>query len=133
MGLWGDYLFKAAYNFIPQSTVADLLNKTLRYIYYESNTQFEHLQLLNQVHDDIWYQVPISIGFIEHARYLMKIKNSLEQRIVWRGREFSIPAEVSVGFNFGDSKKVSMPKDIGQLAVNLETTYNELRRRRNLL
>lgn len=129
MGLWEDDMFKKAYNFIPQSTVADLLNKTLKYIYYYSDEQFKYLEILNQVHDDIWYQVPISIGWTEHAKYLMKIKNSLEQKINWRGREFSIPTEVSVGFNFGDSVKVTMPPEIHQLAVNLEAAYNELRRR----
>lgn len=94
-----DYeLFKAAYSFIPQSTTPDIINERgLQYIYYEPS--LSPVQLLNQVHDSIWYQIPLHIGTQMIAECVVKIKKNLEQPISFRGRSWTIPAETKVGFN----------------------------------
>lgn len=90
-------LFKSAYSFIPQSTVPDIINEWgLNYTYFEPS--LSPVELLNQVHDSIWYQIPIHAGTQVMADCLIRIKQSLEQPISFRGRTFVIPAETKVGF-----------------------------------
>lgn len=95
---------ESAYNFIPQSTVADVVNRWgLNYLYYNQD-KFSHVELLLQVHDSIVIQIPTrdQPWQVEHTRILLDLKKSLEQPITWRGRTFSIPIEIGVGRNFGE-------------------------------
>lgn len=91
--------FKDAYSFIPQSTVVDHLNITAVREVYEDQTTYEDLILLNQVHDSIWFEIPMDLTWKEHAKLLMKLCNRMEEPLSWRGREFSIPAEVEIAAN----------------------------------
>ena len=99
---WGQQLFNAAFDFIPQSTVGDVINsRGINYIYFSSN--FAPIILVNQVHDSIEFEVPISTGSKRIAEMLLSIKASLETPITWRGREFHIPAELKAGGNLKDA------------------------------
>jgi DNA polymerase-1 len=107
---WGDALFKEAYSFIPQSTTADKINRDgVNFIYYNQD-KFHDVELLNQVHDSIVFQIPISIGWSKHVAILREIKASLESPIEWAksGITFSIPAEVQAGFNLKDMTVIRM-------------------------
>lgn len=116
---WGDQLFKDAYAFIPQSTVADIINERgVNYIYYDPE-QFEFVELLDQVHDSTVFQIPISVGWEYHAAALMLIKRSLEQSLLWHGTEFVIPAEVSMCITLGK-------KDMKGVKIDAETTIKGL-------
>jgi uracil-DNA glycosylase family 4 len=99
---WGQQLFNAAFDFIPQSTVGDIINsRGINYIYFSSN--FAPVILVNQVHDSIEFEVPVSTSFRRIAEMLLSIKASLETPITWRGREFSVPAELKAGGNLKDA------------------------------
>ncbi len=102
-GRWGDDLFKEAYSFIPQSTVADKLNRDgLCYTYYGQDL-FGEVELLNIVHDSILFQVPIDIGANRIYEIIITICRNLESPITWKDREFSIPADAKLGFSaYGD-------------------------------
>jgi DNA polymerase-1 len=121
MGRWGDELFKEAYSFIPQSTVADKLNRHGLVFLYNNQQLFKYVELLNQVHDSVVFQIPISKEPIYAAGVLLMLKANLEQPIKWRSAEFVIPADISVGTNLGDMKEVA--RDV---CATYEGLYNYL-------
>jgi len=93
---WGDDLFKSAYSFIPQSTVADVINERgLEYVYY-NQIDFAPVELLLQVHDSIVFQIPRKIPLCQHAAILWKIKKNLEIPLQWKLQTFVIPAEIQI-------------------------------------
>jgi uracil-DNA glycosylase family 4 len=93
---WGDDLFKSAYSFIPQSTVADVINERgLEYIYYNQDL-FPSIELLLQIHDSIVFQIPKSVPLEQHAEMVWKIKQQLEIPLHWKTQTFIIPAEIQV-------------------------------------
>lgn len=97
-GPWGDELLKSAYSYQAQSTVAECINKRgLLYLYYVP--QFKHVVLLNQVHDSIAFQIPLSIDWDYHWTVLNAVKRNLELPLSWQTREFCIPADVEMGLN----------------------------------
>jgi DNA polymerase-1 len=107
MAQWGEELFKEAYSYTPQSTVADIINRRgLIYIYYNQDI-FHHVELLNQIHDSIVFQIPRSVPLTAHIEAVKNIVASLEQPLVWRQRSFTIPASISVGLtNMKDMQEV---------------------------
>lgn len=112
--------FETAYAQIPQSSVADIINRRGLIPVYENQDTYGHVELLNQVHDSIVLQMPISIGWEEHARCLLALKNSLEQPLIWRGETFMIPAEIAMGLNNGEMVEVEAEPG------SLEAGYEEL-------
>ncbi len=108
---WGDDMFKEAYAFFPQSTVADIINRRgLNYMYYNQDL-FRSVDLLLQIHDSIAFQMNYKkYTWEEQATCLMLLKESLEQPLSWRGSTFSIPADTSVGFNL-HKKEMEKIKD----------------------
>jgi uracil-DNA glycosylase family 4 len=134
---WGDALFKEAYSCIPQGSVGDIITEHgVGYIYYNQN-QFTSVELLNQVHDSVGFQIPLSVPWIGHARILDAIKNSLEPVLKTpHGREFVIPADLTIGTSLykGDGlelKAPSWPGDLETLAKKLEELYGKLLSKNN--
>jgi len=123
---WGEDLFKEAYSFIPQSTVADILNdRGVVYIYENAGPRgdFHYVDLINQVHDSLVFQYPIREGIVSLAHVLYEIKKSLESPIKWGVRTFSIPVEIKVGLNLKDMTDVTPTVDkniLGCLKENEE-------------
>ncbi len=115
---WGEELFKAAYSFIPRSTVADIINRYGILNVYHNHKQVE---LLNQVHDSMVFQIPISIGFFNMSRILDNILNVLKPTLVWHDYSFQIPPECKMGFNL---EKVMEVKPTEQ---SLTEAYSKLR------
>lgn len=97
MDRWGPELHKEAYNFVPQSTVADMINRWgLIYIYYDQG-MFKWVEILNQVHDSIVIQIPICVGWPYHCKVLQAIRASLQQNLkTFDGVEFSIPLDITM-------------------------------------
>ena len=126
---WGYDLFKDAYACIPQGTVGDVVNERgIEYIYYSKTP----IELLMQVHDSIVFQIPLSIGWVEHARLLTDIKHSLETPLVVHGREFVIPVDTDMGLCFYKKKMKqikanSWPSNLEELAKKLEDNYNQIK------
>lgn len=104
---WGTELFQAAYAQIPQSTVADKINKDgLDFIY--NNPICKDVELLAQVHDSVLFQIPIRLGPEKIAEIIRAIKASLEIPIPYH-TPFVIPADAKVGFNWGKYNKKTNP------------------------
>lgn len=98
VGGLSDASISDALYFIPQSTVADLINQWgLLFIWENRESLFNGLELLNQVHDAIVFQIPIELGWMEHWRMLSEIVNSLNRQLHWEGRSFHIPTDVKIG------------------------------------
>jgi len=96
---------KKAYSFIPQSTVARIINQWgLMYIW----ENFPDVELLLQRHDSIGFQIPLKLGWYKHAEILIKIKENLEQEIQWKSSRFTIPCDCKMGFNMLDTRKVKL-------------------------
>lgn len=105
LGRWDDDLFKEAYSFIPQSTVADIINQLgLRPLF--EDPFFKDVELLNQVHDSLVFQIPLSVPWIKQGEIALRLRQSLEQPIVYKGVSFRIPADFSIGRNLKELVEV---------------------------
>jgi DNA polymerase I-like protein with 3'-5' exonuclease and polymerase domains/uracil-DNA glycosylase len=132
-GKLDDNTFKEAYSCIPQGSVGDIINERgINYIYYDRD-QFEPIELLRQVHDEIGFQIPLSVPWVEHARMLLSIKRKLETPLVTDyGREFVIPADITIGINMNKDAGIEFKKDNApnsdpnQYAVQLEQAWRRL-------
>jgi len=103
MDRWGDDLFREAYSFGPQSDVAEKLNQDgICEAYYYGDS---HIDILNNIHDAILYQLPIGLGSPTIVAIAYTIKVSLEKPLTVDGRTFSIPVDTSFGFNALDMIK----------------------------
>ena len=104
---YGEELFKEAYSYIPQSTVAGKLNRDgVLALWNSRSSGFRGVELLNQVHDSVWIQIPLSIPFAVHSRIIQDLKSSLESTLTWKATTFSIPADVeATPLNFGKKIK----------------------------
>lgn len=109
----GDELLTDALAFIPQSTVADIINsRGMEPIYYDQQKYFG-VDLLNQVHDEILFQIPLRYGLKYHAECLLDITRSLEQPIKWKQKEFVIPTSTSVGIKWGKENMRKLDVSVG--------------------
>ena len=124
MGQWGDTLFDAAYNFIPQSTVADKINQD-GLIFMLQNEEFELVELLNQKHDSIMLQIPIELGWDFMSKRIIALRNSLEKPIKWHNISFIIPVELKIGLNLFSEKVVNISSD-DNIAHRLAEVYGRL-------
>jgi uracil-DNA glycosylase family 4 len=103
---WGDDLYKEAYAFIPQSTVADIINER-GLAFVMDNPSFRKAEILNQVHDSLVVQISyIDVPRMEHAEMLRLLLDSLQQPISFRGMTFSIPADIKVGICLDKNKYI---------------------------
>lgn len=129
---WGDELFKSAYSYIPQSTVAEIINRRgIIFIYYQQHT-FKPIDLLLQVHDNLIFQINYKkYSWEEQARCLILIKESLEAPLSWRGSSFSIPIGMEVGMNLNKKDMVEVSRDefssVERLARKLSDIYSQFR------
>lgn len=117
---WGHKLFQQAYSFKPQSTVADIINGWGLFE-IQIDPLLEPVELLNQVHDSIVFQLPISIGYAMHEKIIRKIVHNLQQTINIGIYEVSIPADVEVGINFGSMQELDKNQP---LSDQIESFYN---------
>ena len=93
-GLWGEALFREAYAFIPQSTVADVLNLALIRFY----NKYPEIEVMLQIHDAFVFQIP--------SFEAVNLKEIFNIPIYINGRTFTIPAEIKVGKNWDEMEKV---------------------------
>jgi len=104
MGRWGDELFKEAYSYIPQSTVAEMTNQWgFRYI-YDRQDLFREVKLSNTVHDSIIFQIPVAAGFDYMADAVLRIKENMEQPLTVNGMTFNVPVDLKVGTCLDEDK-----------------------------
>ena len=108
---WGDELFKEAYAFKPQSTVADHFNGRVhpqlgirggfKEIYYQ-HAKRGHLSICNHAHDSCLLLVPSPIP----DSLIYEIRALLERPIVINGEEFTIPVDGERGERYGELEKI---------------------------
>ena len=91
---WGDELFKAAYDFKPQSTVGHLISLAVADAYGKKD-------LLTQTHDSILtqedYRYPKRMALAVY--WMMK---RLDIPLKYKGREFVVKTSVDIGFRWGE-------------------------------
>lgn len=101
MGRVDDEMMRSAYAFIPQSTVADVINMA----FVETERELDRIggYPLLQVHDEICYSVPE--GNVEEA--VGVIRRALEKPIRFPDVEvtLTIPAEIHVGKDWWDAQE----------------------------
>lgn len=128
---WGDAMFKEAYSCIPQGTVGDVINERgLNYIYYNTD-MFRSVELLNQIHDSIGFQIPLSLSWTEHAKIIRSIKDELEIPLECNGNEFVIPVDFIIGKNLykkhgKEISHIDFPSTDELLGKRLEELYDSI-------
>ena len=101
---WGMELWLDAYSFIPQSTVVDMVNIGMTNAFDDKSLDF---QLLAQVHDSILIQVPPE--WEKAAKDCKKIAlDYMMPTIQYGAREFQIPTDVKVGYDWSNMRGVSV-------------------------
>lgn len=114
---WGT-IFEQAYSFIPQSTVADIVNQWgINHVYYDQE-KYHGVEILNQIHDSLVIQISLEHPLSYHAESIMSICNSMEQTLEFRGREFSIPCDLEI-----HPKNLLHGKEVGNVS---KLTVDEL-------
>lgn len=100
-------LYRDAYSSVPQSTVGDIINE--RGLKFLNQRCFGDVELLNQVHDEIVFQLPLALGWAAHSQIIGEIVRSLETPLETEGRVFVIPADVTIfrRFKAGRETKTS--------------------------
>jgi uracil-DNA glycosylase family 4 len=99
---WDESLKKEAYAYIPQSTVADLLNMGLRRLY--ARYLGTDVEVLLQIHDAVLLQVPIK----KVSEIAQEVKNILTIPLTINHREMVIPVDISTGNTWNDLKKITV-------------------------
>uniref|UniRef100_A0A6H1ZPQ0 Putative DNA polymerase n=1 Tax=viral metagenome TaxID=1070528 RepID=A0A6H1ZPQ0_9ZZZZ len=132
LGQWGDKLFKEAYSCIPQGTCGDVINERgVNHIYYNQD-HYRPIELLDQVHDSVGFQVPLALPMVEIAAMFIRIKRNLEQPLRWKDREFIVPVDLTLGFSMykaecEEIKSKDFPMEPIKLAETLKERIENLR------
>lgn len=129
---WGDTLFKAGYDFGPQSTLVDLVNIGLIKIYEEADG-IKHrcmypLEVLDQVHDSLFGQYWVRLQYyLMMARAMIRVADHMDSEITVHGRTFRIDNELKVGLNWAGYHEEHNP--LGMMEVELSDNELELAER----
>jgi DNA polymerase I-like protein with 3'-5' exonuclease and polymerase domains len=99
LGAWGPDMHKRGYAFKPQSTIGDLLNKSIIHFYANYG---ELYRLLLQLHDGLY----ISYLKSERLKALRNLRKSMIRPILINKREVTIDVDFKAGPNWKDMKEV---------------------------
>lgn len=126
MDRWGDDLFRDAFAFPAQSTIADIINRW-GLIYLYNNPEFREVQMTNQVHDAIKFRIPIRLGWERIAYLLNTLMSNLEQPLTWQGRSFVIPCDLDISrTTYANKAKISREPNNTTLAIQLQRKWEAL-------
>ena len=92
---WSESMVKEAYAYIPQSTVADIINQAMICLHNKG------LELLLQVHDSIVVQCKTECA----AETIEQIRTCMEYQLTINNRTMVIPADFKTGSNWQDMTK----------------------------
>lgn len=101
-GILGEELFREAFAYIPQSTVADYLNIGLIATSRELRERVPESKLMLHVHDS--FVVQCQEKDLEEVGSI--VKGCLDIPLSFNGKTFSIPVNLSVGENWADLHRV---------------------------
>jgi len=115
LGAWGDGLFKEAYSYIPQSTVADHCNGVVQpelgiaggmlEIYRQFVKPGRDIKIINTAHDSVILELPRQL----ESELLEGCYRLLHRPIIVNGERFTIPVDAEVGLAWGELEVI--PKD----------------------
>jgi DNA polymerase-1 len=114
----------AAYNFKPQSTVADIFIDAIIKSYRSRTPAMKKLELLGQVHDSVLFQYPIS-DLPLFADALIEIREYLEPLLLVNGHEFIIETDLAVGLNWRHLGKYTFHRDKEALVEELKKVKSD--------
>lgn len=123
---WGTELFQAAYSFLPQSTVVQMVNRGMSRIYADQSDLFRQFEILAQVHDSILTQHIVTPTFIEAARVAKKIDEYLSPVIQYSGREFNIKTDLKMGISWGHMHPVNLRLDVDSLSIEMQRVWDKI-------
>lgn len=124
LGEWGNDLFKEAYNYHPQSTVADTLNHGMRRIYDDRRDFMRDLWLLFQVHDSLGAEYPTSDP-LAMAKMIHQVHDHMDEEMSYGGRPFRIATDMSVGFSWGSMIEVKPASTVAETAKLIPAWIDE--------
>lgn len=81
--------------FKGQGGTAGNINRSLLKIFYNTDLRPQGVQLLNQIHDEINFQIPYS-----KLHLVNNILSIMEERVTINGREFFVPCEAELGLTW---------------------------------
>ena len=106
LGRWDDSLFRSAYSFVPQSTVGDLMNKSL--VRFET-TYGDRFNILLQLHDAIYVECDES-EMIECAQCMRE--SMIQPLYTPQGEEFFIDVDFKMGHTWGEMSEIDVPRKV---------------------
>lgn len=115
LGYIDDPLFRSAYSFIPQSTVAECLNRGL--VNLANTEEFYKTykgQLHNTVHDSVQTEIPIpgDRSIVQHLmEYMTFLQGIFQFPIQGTHGSFIIPCDFKIGFCWGSMVEVPTPTE----------------------
>jgi DNA polymerase-1 len=118
---WGDSLFRSAYSFKPQSSIGDLLNRSILRVYNGLPELPFDMSILLQLHDAIYVEVDED-KTMETFKFLRK--NMLEP-ITINGNTFTVDVDFHVKPSWGKGEDV----DINWQEWDKENYFNKLEAR----
>jgi uracil-DNA glycosylase family 4 len=127
-----DNTYREAYAQMAQSTVADKMNEQgIEFVYYRQDL-FKWIEILTFIYDSLAFQIPLSLPWIEHAKMLLMIKDSIETPLEWHEREIKTPSDLSIGLNMCKEEMIEfkskhIPSTPELLAEKLQESYAKLR------
>ena len=104
---WNDELFKAAYSFLPQSTVGEIINRGMVSIYNSKDEALDGWEILRQVHDSIELQGPDSDARAL-ARGIRVAAEELNPTLSAAGREYKIDTDCKIGYSLDSMVNIPM-------------------------
>jgi DNA polymerase I-like protein with 3'-5' exonuclease and polymerase domains len=117
-GPWGDSLFKEAYSYIPQSTVADHtigaiqpevgVEGGLLGIYKKLVKGNREVSILNTAHDSVIVECPEAI----RDEIAGECYSLLRRPLLVNGETFTIPVDAEIGYKWGELEKIPRSKFI---------------------
>lgn len=98
MGRLNDNLFRAGYAFSPQNTEGEMTEVSIQRIWEE----LPWIEILLNVHDEVVFQVdPKDVN-----RAIVEVRKIMEQTLLIKGRELTIPVDFKVGPSWGELEDV---------------------------
>jgi uracil-DNA glycosylase family 4 len=91
---------RAAYSFIPQSTVPSILRDWVMVPTYEEG--LPPISLVNHVYDSLEYQYDLRAeGIRGMAEFVLDLRSKADKPLSYKGRSFRIPADFKAGWSLG--------------------------------
>jgi len=98
-------LLREAYSYIPQSTVAELLNKGMIGVYEDPTVPHDSFWHLATVHDSVVLEIALGFSWDESIEIIQSVLNSysksLDHTFTYKGRDFKIGLDAKIGRRWG--------------------------------